>query len=100
MCIDYFDNRGYDYESLLGVAIYERLGPNPSNKQVVDLFYINVIGVAPTAQEAAPFVKMLEDKSHNLTSLAKMAADTPYNTISINLIGLANTGLPYLEFQG
>jgi Ca2+-binding RTX toxin-like protein len=98
--IEYLDNRGYDYESLLGLAISERLGANPSNKQVVDLLYTNVIGVAPTAQEAAPFVKMLEDKSYTLTSLAKMAADTPYNTTSINLIGLANTGLPYLEFQG
>jgi nucleoside-diphosphate-sugar epimerase len=45
-------------------------------------------------------VKMLEDKSYTLTSLAKMAADTPYNTTSVNLTGLANTGLPYLEFQG
>ena len=98
--IEYLDNRGYDYESLLGLAISERLGANPSNKQVVDLLYTNVIGVSPTAQEAAPFVKMLEDKSYTLTSLAKMAADTPYNTTSINLIGLANTGLPYLEFQG
>jgi len=54
--IEYLDNRGYDYESLLGVAISERLGVNPSNKQVVDLLYTNVIGVAPTAEEAAPFV--------------------------------------------
>jgi Ca2+-binding RTX toxin-like protein len=98
--IEYLDNRGYDYESLLGVAISERLGVNPSNKQVVDLLYTNVIGVAPTAEQAAPFVKMLEDKSYTLTSLAKMAADTPYNTTSVNLTGLANTGLPYLEFQG
>jgi hypothetical protein len=84
----------------LGLAISERLGVNPSNKQVVDLLYTNVIGVAPTAEQADPFVKMLEDKSYTLTSLAKMAADTPYNTTSVNLTGLADTGLPYLEFQG
>jgi hypothetical protein len=29
-----------------------------------------------------------------------MAADTPFNTAAVNLTGLANTGLPYLEFQG
>jgi Ca2+-binding RTX toxin-like protein len=98
--IEYLDNRGHDYESLLGVAISARLGANPSNKQVVDLLFTNVIGVAPSADQAAPFVKMLDDKSYSLTSLAKMAADTPFNMTAVNLTGLASTGLPYLEFQG
>ena len=98
--IEYLDNRGYDYESLLGVAISARLGANPSNKQVVDLLFTNVIGVAPTADQAASFVKMLDDKSYSVTSLAKLAADTPFNTSGVNLVGLANTGLAYLEFQG
>jgi hypothetical protein len=43
---------------------------------------------------------MLDDKSYSVTSLAKMAADTPFNTAAVNLTGLATTGLPYLEFQG
>jgi Ca2+-binding RTX toxin-like protein len=98
--IEYLDNRGHDYESLLGVAISARLGANPSNKQVVDLLFTNVIGVAPSADQAAPFVKMLDDKSYSVTALAKMAADTPFNTAAVNLTGLASTGLPYLEFQG
>jgi len=98
--IEYLDNRGYDYESLLGVAISARLGANPSNKQVVDLLFTNVIGVAPTADQAAPYVKMLDEKSYSVTSLAKLAADTPFNTSGVNLVGLANTGLAYLEFQG
>jgi hypothetical protein len=76
------------------------LGANPSNKQVVDLLFTNVIGVAPSADQAAPFVKMLDDKSYSVTALAKMAADTPFNTAAVNLTGLATTGLPYLEFQG
>ena len=98
--IEYLDNRGYDYESLLGVAISAILGANPSNRQVVDLLFTNVIGVAPSADQAAPYVKMLDDKSYSVTSLAKMAADTPFNTAAVNLTGLATTGLPYLEFQG
>jgi Ca2+-binding RTX toxin-like protein len=97
--IEYLENRGYNYESLLGLAITERLGANPTNRQVVDLLYTNVVGVAPTAQEAAPFVKMLEDKSYTVTSLAQMAADTTLNMDAINLTGLAYTGLPYLEFH-
>jgi hypothetical protein len=67
---------------------------------VVDLLFTNVIGVAPNADQAAPFVKMLDDKSYSVTSLAKLAADTPFNTSGVNLVGLANTGLAYLEFQG
>ncbi|MEY3886194.1 MAG: hypothetical protein RL650_286 [Pseudomonadota bacterium] len=98
--IEYLDNRGYDYESLLGVAISAVLGAKPTNKQVVDLLFTNVIGFAPTADQAAPFVKMLDDKSYSINGLAKMAADTPFNLTAINLTGLANTGLPYVEFQG
>lgn len=98
--IEYLDNRGYDYESLLGVAISARLGANPSNKQVVDLLFTNVIGVAPSVDQAAPYVKMLDDKSYSVTALAKMAADTPFNTAAVNLTGLASTGLAYLEFLG
>ena len=98
--IEYLDNRGHDYESLLGVAISAKLGATPTNKQVVDLLFTNVIGVAPSADQAAPFVKMLDDKSYSVTALAKMAADTPFNTAAVNLTGLASTGLPYLEFQG
>jgi Ca2+-binding RTX toxin-like protein len=98
--IEYLDNRGYDYESLLGAAISARLGDKPTNMQVVDLLFTNVIGFAPTADQAAPFVKMLDDKSYSINGLAKMAAETPFNLTAINLTGLATTGLSYLEFQG
>jgi hypothetical protein len=43
---------------------------------------------------------MLDDKSDSVTSLAKMAADTPFNITAVNLTGLASTGLAYLEFLG
>ena len=98
--IEYLDNRGHDYESLLGVAISAKLGATPTNKQVVDLLFTNVIGVAPSPDQAAPFVKMLDDKSYSVTALAKMAADTPFNMTAVNLTGLASTGLAYLEFLG
>jgi hypothetical protein len=98
--IEYLDNRGHDYESLLGVAISAKLGATPTNKQVVDLLFTNVIGVSPSADQAAPFVKMLDDKSYTVTALAKMAADTPFNMTAVNLTGLASTGLAYLEFLG
>ena len=98
--IEYLDNRGHDYESLLGVAISAKLGATPTNKQVVDLLFTNVIGFTPSADQAAPYVKMLDDKSYSVTALAKMAADTPFNTAAVNLTGLASTGLPYVEFQG
>ena len=76
------------------------MGDIPSNKKVVDLLFTNVIGVAPSADQAAPFVKMLDDKSYTVTALAKMAADTPFNMTAVNLTGLAGTGLAYLEFLG
>lgn len=68
---------------------------NSAPADVVRLLWTNVIGSPPTAQDAAPFIDML---NHGTTvgELAWLAADTSFNQLNIDLVGLAKTGLEYL----
>jgi len=97
--LHYLDNLGYGYEQLMGLAINAALGPTPTNGQVVDLLYKNVVGVLPDAATKAMFVGMLDRKEQTIGSLGVLAAETDLNKANIDLVGLAKTGLEYLPFQ-
>jgi len=96
--LDYLDNKGYSYEGLMDLAL--KASGCVSNEDVVNKLYENVVGVAPTAEQAAPFVAMLEGQSpqHTWGSLGVMAADLELLTTKIDLTGLAETGLEYTPF--
>ena len=97
--LHYLDNLGYSYEQLMGLAINEALGPTPTNGQVVDLLYKNVVGVLPDAATKAMFIGMLDRKEQTIGSLGVLAAETDLNKTNIDLVGLAKTGLEYEPFQ-
>jgi hypothetical protein len=61
----------------------------------VALLWTNIVGTAPTATEAQPFVDMLNGGT-SVGALGVLAADTLLNQANVNLIGLATTGLDYV----
>jgi Ca2+-binding RTX toxin-like protein len=84
---------GMSYEALAGLAL--GAASATTNEQVVNLLWANLMGAAPTASEAAPYIKMLSDGMLPGT-LAKLAAETSFNAVNIDLVGLAHTGVEYI----
>jgi hypothetical protein len=87
-----FLDAGWTYDNLAGLAL--SAAGAVSNDQIVSLLWTNVVGSAPTADNKAPFITLLEG-GMTPGALAHLAADTSFNTTNINLVGLAQTGLVY-----
>lgn len=85
------------YESLASSAL--KLTGKTSPADVVALLWTNLVGSAPTAAEAAPYIAML-DGGMTAGALAVMAAEHPLNAANIDLAGLAQTGLEYTPYTG
>jgi len=67
-----------------------------TNDQIVSTLWKNVIGSTASSSEKAPFIRLLEDgMTHG--ALAWLAAETEFNKININLVGLAQTGIEYIS---
>ncbi len=97
--LHYIDT-GMSYEALMQLALTTRLGANATNRQIVDLLYTNVVGSAPNEATAQNYVGLLANHTYTAASLAVMAADTTINTNNINLVGLVQNGLIYIEYMG
>lgn len=87
---------GTSYASLMQLALDARLGAAASHVAVVDLLYSNVVGAPPSPAEAALYVALLDNRSYTPATLGVLAADTDLNKINIDLVGLAQVGLPYV----
>lgn len=98
--LHFVDQLGFGYPALIELAINARLGANPTHTQVVDLLYTNVVGQAPDAATRKSFTDLLDAGVFNVASLGVLAADTELNKTNINLVGLAQTGLAYVPFEG
>lgn len=94
--LDYLDNKGYGYEQLLQLAIDIQLGLSPSNKQVVDLLYSNVVGTLPSQSEESFYVGLLDSRAYSTSGLALLASENSFNSANINLVGLASTGIEFI----
>lgn len=84
------------YETLASDAL-ALTGIKSSPADVVALLWTNLVGSAPTAAEAAPYIAML-DGGMTAGALAVMAAEHPLNAANIDLAGLAQTGLEYTPY--
>jgi len=87
--------QGATYEALMQLALDARLGANASHKAVVDLLYTNVIGVAPTAAQEAPFVALLDSGQYTPAALGILAAQQPQNLAGVNIEFWSKVGLPF-----
>jgi hypothetical protein len=88
-----FLDAGWTYDNLAGLAL--DVAGAKTNDQIVSLLWTNVIGTKPTSADKQPFIALLEN---GMTAgvLAHLAADTSFNIMNINLVGLAQTGIEYI----
>ncbi len=84
---------GMSYVDLAELAINETGRSTPED--IVALLWTNVVGSPPSAQQAQPFVDMLNN-GMTVGELGVLAADTDLNVANINLVGLADTGIAYI----
>jgi Ca2+-binding RTX toxin-like protein len=84
---------GTSYEAVAQLAV--SVTGKTSNADIVSLLWTNVIGTAPSAAQAQPFIDMLNSGT-SVGALTTMAADTSFNQSNINLVGLSQTGLEFL----
>jgi hypothetical protein len=87
---------GTSYENLMQLALDARLGPGATPAQVVTLLYTHVVGVAPPAADLAYYTGLLDSKAYTPATLGVLAADTSLNVANIDLMGLTQTGLPFV----
>jgi Ca2+-binding RTX toxin-like protein len=90
--LNYLDG-GTNFTDLCTLAINAAGVTKPED--VVRLLYTNVVGTAPTAEQAQPFVDMLNGGT-TPGALAELAAKTELAAASVNLTGLAETGLAFI----
>lgn len=88
---------GMAYEDLCALAM--RAAGKSSPDDVVTLLWTNVVGSPPTAEDKAPFVKML-DEGTTVGALTALAANTNLNVEHVDLVGLAGTGLAFVPYLG
>jgi Ca2+-binding RTX toxin-like protein len=91
-------DQGTTYEALMQLALDARLGANASHKAVVDLLYTNVIGVAPTAAQDAPFIALLDSGQYTPATLGIFASQQPQNLAGVNIEFWSKVGLPFEWF--
>jgi hypothetical protein len=90
--IDLLDG-GMTYEDLVTLAINAAGAISP--EQVVNLLWTNVVGSAPSTEQAQPFLDML-NTGMTVGQLGVLAADTDINQNNINIAGLATTGIEFI----
>lgn len=83
---------GTSFDNLCTLAMNVAGATQPED--VVKLLYTNVVGAAPTADQAAPFVAML-NQGTTVGDLTKMAANLELTAMRIDLAGIAQTGLEF-----
>ena len=84
---------GMDYEYLAGLAV--AAAGATSHAEVVALLWSNLFGAAPSSEQAAPVVALL-DGGLSVGTLTVLAADLSFNTEQIGLVGLAQSGLAFV----
>lgn len=91
ICLGLLDS-GMTYEQLAAAAV--GVTGSTTNSAVVSWLWTSLVGVAPTTEQAAPVVALL-DAGVTVGALTAYVADLSANTDRINLVGLATTGIEY-----
>jgi hypothetical protein len=88
---------GMTFEGLLDLALDARLGGERSNSSVVRTLYTNLVGHSPSQEEINSFSSLISSGQYSQVSLAKFAADLNLNSKNIDLVGLSQYGLDYVQ---
>ena len=84
--------QGVSTDELIGLA-FDVLGVS-SPSAIVDLLWTNIIGEAPTTEQAQPFVDLLNGQM-TVAELTSFAMLTEPNQAQINFVGLQETGIVF-----
>ena len=79
----------------IGTDLFAQLAGGRSNTAFVDFVYRNVVGVAPSAGELAEYAGALNAGVFSQGSLGLLAAQFVLNAQSVELVGLAATGIEF-----
>ena len=93
--VSFFD-RGTSYLAVADLALRAKLGANPTDTELVQLLYTNVVGSAPDAATTAGFVGLIISGAHTQASLTVLAADHPLNLARVDLVGQAALGFDFV----
>lgn len=93
--LGYLDN-GTSYQNLMQLALDVKLGAGFSTADEVRLFYQNLAGITPSADDLAYYVNLVDAGQYTQASLGVMAADLDLNASNIGLVGLAHTGIEFI----
>jgi hypothetical protein len=88
-------DQGLPAKNLAAAAL--RLVHANTPDQIVSLVWTNIVGSAPSAENKAALLPLLDTMSTG--EFAMLAADTALNIQNINLVGLATTGLEYIPMH-
>jgi hypothetical protein len=95
---------GMAYADVVGLAlqtpVFLAAAGSPSHEDFVRFVYRNVVGTAPDAPALATYAGLLHDGTLTQTQLAVLACQSDWNTGSAALVGLRESGLAYLPFEG
>ncbi|MDG2421786.1 MAG: hypothetical protein P8N40_08810 [Gammaproteobacteria bacterium] len=87
---------GMSYEALMDLGIEVLLGANPTGSTVVDLLYKNVVGEQAPQSILNEYGATIDNGSMTAAELGVAVANHELNSVNINLVGLAQTGVEYL----
>ena len=97
--IDLLDS-GVSYQDVVSLAIgtplFLDLAGSRSNSAFVNLVYKNLFGGLPSTSDLNFYVGQLNSGALTQASLGTAAAQSSFNTDSIDLVGLASSGIEYL----
>ena len=88
-------DQGSSLDALMQLALDARLGAGFSAAAEVELLFQNLIGSGPSASELEFWTGALAAGTYTPVSLAWMAANLELNASNVDLVGLAEAGLPY-----
>ena len=95
---------GMAYADLVKLAIstpiFESLAGGRSNSAFVATVYKNVVGVLPSAAELSDFVGLLDSGAFTQQTLGVLACQFSLNAASVELVGLAATGIEFIPQGG
>lgn len=91
-----FLDHGTGFNDLMAAALNVRLGNNYAPADCVKLLYQNLIGVDPSAADLATWLGAFTSGVFTPVTLAVAAANLDINAANIDLVGLADRGLPFV----
>ena len=86
---------GLSDTELMQLALTERLGAGFTHEVLVTTLYQNLLGAPPGAADLAHWTGLLATGTFTPVSLALFAAEQDLAVAGIDLVGLAESGLPY-----